>query len=104
MAIAFNSVFSQDEKWENVSGPVLAENGQKFIVDTTLNSFKIDLPAIPEEGDWVAFCQGDGLFETNNLVIGRNGNTIMALAEDMNLNVNYISVIMVFKGNDWRIA
>jgi hypothetical protein len=61
------------------------------------------LPATPNVGDAIFFADGGGNYEINNLTIDRNGNTIMGLSEDMIIDINNVSVGLVYSGTTWRI-
>ena len=47
----------------------------------------------------------DGTFATNNLTVGRNGNEIMNLAEDMIAETNHAAFTLVYTGadNGWKL-
>jgi hypothetical protein len=66
----------------------------------------IDLPVDPTNGASVSFCDLTGTFSTNNLTIGRNGKTIMGLAEDLTIDTDNASFSLAYsaKTGDWRIV
>lgn len=64
--------------------------------DTSSAIFTLNLPATPVQGDMVRFCDATGSFGTNNLTVGRNGNNIMGLAQDMILDQDYVCVDFTF--------
>jgi hypothetical protein len=84
----------------------IAEGAQKFLIDTTLFPQTIKLPAAPLVGDSIAFLDLGGTFQTNNLTVGRNGNDIMNLAEDMVADVNHAGFTLLYTGNTngWKLV
>ena len=46
-------------------------------------------PAAPSDGDLVQVTDADGNAATNNITLGRNGNTIGGLASDFVLNAAF---------------
>jgi len=71
--------------------------------DTSTASFTITLPATPLANDVIAILDNTSSFDTNPLVIARNGNSIMGLAEDMIVNTKNVSLELIFNGTEWRI-
>lgn len=75
-----------------------------IFADTSGGAFTVTLPATPSLDDRVAFVDSTTSFITNNLTVGRNGETIMGLAEDMTASTNNAAFMLVYTGTDWRIA
>jgi hypothetical protein len=73
-------------------------NGARIATDTTGGSFTLTLPATPQGGDTVYILDYAQTFDTNNLILARNGSNIEGLAEDMTCNVEGSSFKMVFTG------
>lgn len=40
---------------------------------------------------------------TNNLTVGRNGSTIMGLAENMTVSENNVEFTLVYSGSTWAL-
>jgi hypothetical protein len=80
-----------------------ATAGVRYAVDTSGNVVTATLPATPSTGDAIFFADGGGAFGTNNLTIARNGNTIMALTQDMTISNNNSSTGLLYTGSTWRI-
>jgi translation elongation factor P/translation initiation factor 5A len=74
-----------------------------YIVDTSLGEITATLPATASNGNKIKFCDGAN-FETNSLIIDRNGNTIKELDEDMTVDVYNISFDLIFYNNNWLIG
>ena len=79
--------------------PATAIAGQGYRVDTTVNA-TIALPATPVDDEVVGFNDRLGGFETTPLTIGRNGRTIMGVAEDMTVSVNWTTVVLQYDAGD----
>jgi len=77
--------------------------GDILLVDTISGSFTITLPASPATGNTVYFQDAKGTWFTNPLTIGRNGNTIMGVAEDFVASSNNAGFGLVYNGSDWRV-
>jgi len=80
-----------------------ATAGTRYGVNTSSAAVTATLPASPSAGDAVFFADAGGAYATNNLTIGRNGNTIMGSATDMTVSTNNQSTGLFYTGSDWRI-
>jgi hypothetical protein len=74
-----------------------------YFCDLSGSAFTLTLPASPSEGDVVRFIT-DANAKTNNLTIGRNGETIGGLAEDVTVNVNGLSALLHYTSSDWKVT
>ena len=83
-----------------------ATSGQRFLVNTQTATATINLPPTPLVGDSVVFLDIAGTFQTNNLTVGRNGNDIMNIAEDMNVTTNHAGFSLLYTGatNGWKLV
>lgn len=83
-----------------------AVNGSQLFCNTTSSAFTITLPATPSANNYVQIVDLAGTFNINPVTVGRNGEKIMGLAEDMVLNVVNASVTLVYSGSTygWRIV
>lgn len=77
--------------------------GDTLLVDTSAGSFTITLPTSPAIGNIVYFQDAKGTWFTYPLTIGRNGNTIMGVAEDFTASSNNAGFGLVYNGSDWRV-
>jgi len=68
---------------------------------TNVAATTVTLPAAPASGDVVAVTVSNGLL-TN--VIGRNGKTIMGIAENMLIDNAYATIELRFLNNTWRLV
>jgi hypothetical protein len=80
-----------------------AVSNQRYGVNTSAGSITVNLPSAPATGDAIFFADAGGAFSTNNLTIGRNGNTIMGLSENMTISTNNSSTGLFYNGSTWRI-
>jgi len=71
--------------------------------DTSIAGFTITLPLSPIAGSTIGFMDSKGTFTTNNLIIGRNTNTIMGLAQDLTISTDNANIELIYTGTDWRI-
>ena len=61
------------------------------------------LPASPSQNDAIQVVDAGGFFQTNNLTVARNGQTIMGVADDLVVDYNIASFGLVYNGSTWRI-
>lgn len=76
--------------------------GERYRVDTSAGAFNLLLPASPFTGATVFLFDAKGTWAKNKPTLLRNGQTIMGLNEDMELNLRFSSPEMVFDGETWR--
>lgn len=74
-----------------------------YLTNTSAAPFTITLSAAPALGDSLQLIDGPGSWATNNLTIGRNGNTINGSATDLICNVAGEVFLIWFNGTEWRI-
>ena len=80
-----------------------AVSGARYGIDTSSNTVTATLPGSPATGDAIFFADAGGNYATNKLTLGRNGNTIMGSASDMDVTTNNQSVGVFYNGATWRI-
>jgi hypothetical protein len=66
------------------------------LTNTTGGAFTVTLPAAPTNGQQVIVADAGGDWGTNNLTVGRNGNNIADLAQDLVCDINGASVQFVY--------
>ena len=79
-----------------------ASAGEGIIADTSAGPFNLNLPATPASGDVVVIADGAD-WATNNLTVGRNGNTIEGNSSNLTLNVGGASVTFIYASNNWQV-
>ena len=92
-------------KWVIVNTASSISKGEGYMCDTSSGGFIVTLPATPQLGDTVRIIDLAGTFDTNNIVIGRNGENIMGLAEDLTLSVENQGVGLVYSNSTygWKV-
>lgn len=80
-----------------------AAAGEGVLADTTGGAFTVTLPASPTVGAQVLVSDAGNVWGTNNLTVGRNGNTIANSASDLVCNINGVSVQLVYDGTTWEV-
>ena len=75
-------------------------NGDQVLVDTSGGGIgapvTINLPASPSVGSEVSFIDARGTFNSNNLIINRNGSNILSNAANLTLTTNGAAFTLVF--------
>jgi hypothetical protein len=72
--------------------------GDAILADTSGGAFTITLPASPATNDYVAVADYAGTFSTSALTINPNGLKIMGTVQNLELNVAYRNVTLVYSG------
>jgi hypothetical protein len=88
-----------------VSSSQTITNRQLIAADTSGGSFTLTLPLNPEAGDAVDIFDYANTFNTNPLTIGRNGQNIESLAENLTANVEgaYFTLIYTGSTRGWQV-
>ena len=73
-----------------------AVSGNGYFCNTTGGAFTVTLPSSPSAGDVVGIKDYANTADTNNITIGRNGSKINGNATDYVINVEGLSVILVY--------
>lgn len=72
-------------------------------VNTTAGVITGTLPISPVHGTTVRFADVNTQFSTNAFTVARNGETIMGLAEDMEVATDNVSITLMYIEDDWRL-
>ena len=75
--------------------------GDALDVNTAAGAFSITLPPSPAQGDIITLYNTQNNWGTNNLTLGRNGNTIDGVAADYVLRKSYLRVQLIYSGTTW---
>jgi len=81
----------------------ISSSGISYLLDSSAGSFTVTLPASPTLGYSAVFTDATNTWATNNVTIGRNGHTIMGLAQNLILNVSDQTFTIWYNGTDWRL-
>jgi phage tail sheath protein FI len=79
--------------------------GQILLLDTTVSSFTVTLPANPRLGDRINLIDAAGNCGNNKVIVARNGNKIANLAEDLDFDIKNASLELIYTGSayGWSI-
>jgi hypothetical protein len=80
-----------------------AADKEGILADTTGGAFTVTLPLAPDPGAQVIVADPSGNWGTNNLTIGRNGETISDVAQDLVCDISGASVQLVYDGTTWAV-
>ncbi len=86
--------------WQFLTSAHTAVAGERLACKTAGGAFTVNLPAVPAAGAEVWF---KGSWLTNNLTIGRNGQTINGSATDLTGDKDNQTLILVFDGTTWLV-
>ncbi len=86
-------------KWRVISAAETVQAGAKLLVNTNGGSVTVTLPASPATGDEVHFVDQGYDFNSNALVVGRNGSNIANAASNLTVNTQGAAFGLVFSGD-----
>jgi hypothetical protein len=78
-----------------------ALSGTRYCIDAVGQAVTATLPASPDIGDAIYFVDAYGQFDTHNLTINGNGNTIMGASTQVISTANE-SIGVFYNGSEWR--
>lgn len=83
------------------SNTTLTARYEPYLIDTSGGSFTVTLPASPSAGDALWISTGES---STKFTVARNGETIMGLAEDMEVATRNIMIRLHYRDGDWKVA
>ena len=86
-------------KWRVISSAETVQAGAKLFVNTSGGSVTVTLPASPATGDEVHFVDQGYDFNSNALVVARNGSNIANAASNLTVNTQGAAFGLVFSGD-----
>ncbi len=91
--------------WIAKSSAYTAENGDGILADTSGSAWTLTLPSSPSVGDVVGISDASGSFATNNLTIANNGSKIMGASENLVIDIDDASFLLVYTGSTdgWKL-
>lgn len=107
MAITLNGtsgiVTPAIQSWVSLNSSTGVTAGQHILADTSAGAITLTLPTTPAVNDAIIFADKYKTWDTNNLTIARNGNTINGLAENLVCDVEGADLTMIYNGTTWNI-
>ena len=93
------------EDYKEKSSAYTAEEGDYLLIDTSSSAVTVTLPANPQVGSKVIIADAEGTFDTNNVTLGRNGENIQNVADDMTLDVKDKIYTIIYRNSSygWRV-
>lgn len=93
-----------NQNWTRQAEAYTASNLDAILADTVaIGAFAVTLPASPAAGDAILFVPASS-WETNNLTVARNGNTIMGESADLTVDVTQaFGLVWDSTDTDWRL-
>lgn len=98
--------YGTDEGWNTTAGsgfhPVWIDDNYTaspqdlILVDSSKKSLTIDMPPVCNLGSQIVIIDALGIFESNPVIINRNGNTIQKFRKDLILDINDIYITFTF--------
>ena len=85
--------------WRVISAAETVQPGAQLLVNTNGGSVTVTLPASPATGDEVHFVDQGYDFNSNALVVGRNGSNIANAASNLTVNTQGAAFGLVFSGD-----
>ena len=96
------AVQNREDDFDVKTADFTASESRKYGIDTSGNTVTVTLPATPTTGRAIYFADAGGNYSTNKLTLARNGNTIMGLAQDLEVTTNNQSFGVFYNGTTWR--
>lgn len=93
------NLISIEKVYRVVTANITTQPGAALLVDTSGGAKTITLPASPTTGAEVSFIDSDYTFDTNNLTVGRNGESIANSATDLVVNTEGAGFTLVYTGD-----
>lgn len=99
------------ESWEYITpteaaittNTTLTARFEPYLADTSGGEITLTLPASPSANDVVRVNTG-ATASSEKITFGRNGETIMAVAEDMECETDNVVIVFRYDGSDWRVS
>jgi hypothetical protein len=82
--------------WQIVSSNSTVADNSWILADSSSDGFTLTLSANPTVGAYVWIQDAKGSWETNNVIVDPNGNTIVGLNDSLNLNISNAIVLFTY--------
>jgi hypothetical protein len=98
-----NTFWGNPDNWIYKNSNYTATEGDRILADTSVSPFTIFLPASPSIGTVVSFIDAKWTWDTFNLTIDRNTNTIEGSAANLICDVEGDVILsLIYNGNTWN--
>jgi hypothetical protein len=87
--------------WQEVSSSVTFSVRSYYAVDFGSTPLTLTLPSNPTTNDFVQLYKRSGV--SKGAIIARNGNTIMGLSENLEIDFELTALYLIYSSNTWRI-
>jgi hypothetical protein len=91
------------QSWVSVSTSSTVYAGQHIMADTSAGVITLTLPTTPATNEAITFADKFNTWDTNNLTIARNGNTINGLSENLICDIQGANITLIYNGSTWQI-
>lgn len=85
--------------YREAGGSITAAANDRIVCTT--GGFTVTLPASPVVNDSIQIIDATGAFGSSNLTVGRNGEKIQNLSENLTLNINNTAITLVYTGTSY---
>jgi hypothetical protein len=89
-------LLSVQKGYHSIDRNYTAVANDQLIIDTSLATRQVTLPASPSVGDEVTFIDAKGSFGSNNLIVARNGSNINSAASNLTSSTNGEAFTLVY--------
>jgi hypothetical protein len=95
--------FAPLTSWVSINSNTTIVAGQYILADTSSAPITLFLPATPSVSDSVVIADHSGTWDTNNLTVNRNSQTIEGLSENLICNISGKMFTLIFNGITWKL-
>jgi hypothetical protein len=99
-----NTFWGNPDNWIYKNSNYTAIEGDKILADTSVSPFTISLPPTPQIGTVISLVDAKRTWDTFNLIVNRNTNTIENSASDLICDDSQNEIItLIYNGSTWRV-
>lgn len=103
--LSWQSLNYKREQSVVVSSNINVSNGIRYFVNTSA-ARTLTMPSSASEGDEIQIFDVSGFASANNITMAPNGLKINGVVQDLEIDVAYAAVSMVYTGSDygWKVS